>query len=195
MSRKRRPGQEGMVLVEVLVALALVAVMAGAMAGYVGQLRRIAGLERETAALGELAAAAQLVQRSLTGARQLPLARAGSDNQLAFEGDATSLRFTAVTRSGFRALALREIGLATADLAGRRALVETVRLRRADSPRAETFLVADPVSSVRFEYLDADGTVLAAWRGPTLPAGVRVTLTRVLTSGRPLTVQTLARLR
>lgn len=191
---ERHEREAGVAFVELLVALALIAVIAGAMAGFIGQLRVVAGLQREAEAAGELAAAAQLVQRSLSAARQLPLLPAAG-TEPAFQGDAGGLRFTAVSRSGFRSLALREVTIAAAAFPGRLALVETVRPRRPEGGgAAETFLVADPITAVHFDYMDADGAILPEWRAPTLPAAVRITLSRTLGPGRPVTVQALARL-
>lgn len=186
----------GLALVELLAALALVALIAGLAAGFIGQLRVVTDMQAEAAARAELAAAAQLVQRSLSGARELPLLTAGEGSAV-FIGEPDAMRFNAVARRGFGALGLGEVRIVASPQPGRIALFQTIQSRRppGEAPPAEDFLVADPLRAVRFEYLGPDGTFLPSWQADTLPVAVRVTLARDGGRGQAVSVQTLAVLR
>jgi type II secretory pathway pseudopilin PulG len=186
----------GVVLIEVLAALSIVAVMSGLMVGFLGQLQAVGSLQAAIAARSELAAAADHLQRVLAAARAAPLGGDGGEAGV-FDGTASEMRFVAVTRRGFRSLALREVRIAAAPVGGRPALVESLAARR---PQAEAaappvqVVVLEGLAGVRFEYAGEGGGFADGWQGGALPAVVRITLSRTV-RGRPISVQALARTR
>jgi hypothetical protein len=181
----------GMVLVEVLAALAIVALMGGLMAGFIGQLGTISGLGRDVAVRAELSAAAEHLRLTLEQARPVPLG-IEADPERVFDGVESGARFVAVARRGFRALALRQVHVRTAERDGRRQLVETLGTVRPTPASAAEVVVIDDLGGGRFEYAGANGAFAPEWRSGELPAAVRNTLWRVA-DGRTLAVQTVAR--
>jgi hypothetical protein len=183
----------GMVLVEVLAALAIVAVMGGLMAGFIGQLGTISGLGRDLGTRAELAAAAEHLRLTLESARAVPLG-IEDDPERVFDGSPTAVRFAAVARRGFRALALRQVELRAEEQGGRGRLVETLAAARPAPAPTETVVVLDGLGGGRFEYGGAGGGFAPEWRSAELPTAVRITLWRV-EDGRTLAAQAVARLR
>ena len=185
----------GIVLVEVLTALSIVAVMSALMLGFLGQLRAVASIEGEAAARTELMHAAGHLRRSIAAARAAPLAGGDPEDAIVFEGAPERMRFVAVARRGFGSLALREVTIALRRTGGATALVETIAPRRqGQATAAETFVLVPSLAGIRFEYADADGEFAATWTGDQLPHAVRITLARNLARGR-VTAATVARLR
>jgi hypothetical protein len=195
MSAPSGGGREGgMVLVEVLTALAIVAVMSGLMLAFLGQLRAVGAAQAALSARAELAAAAGHLQRTLAAAKPAPVA--GED--AVFDGKPAEMRFAAVARRGFRSLALRDVRVSAEAVGGRPALVERLAARRTEAGAADRapaeFVILDGLTGARFEYADDGGAFSDSWHGDQLPAAVRITLSREV-RGRSVSVQAVARTR
>ena len=190
-----RGGQSGIVLVEVLTALSILAVMSGLMLGYFGQLRAVVRLQEQIELKTELAAAAGHLQRTLEAARAAPLVTDGATTAAVFEGSADRMRFVAVTRRGFRALGLGEVRFQASPAGPGKAVVQSVQSRRREGAAApDEAVVIDGLSRIRFQYADADGVFRDSWAGPLLPRAVRISLGRRI-DGRNISAQAIARLR
>ncbi|WP_085854718.1 hypothetical protein [Palleronia marisminoris] len=191
-----------MVLIELLVALSIVAIMSAVMAGFLGQLRTVGRVGDEVAIRAELSAAADHLARTISAARAMPLsapeARAGTDTnsrgQPALVGEGAGLRFVAVTPRGFSTNGLSEVTIASRRAGGELSLIEILRpARPGGASIVAEVVVIEGLDGAEFSYVDADGAVRAAWSEEKLPVGVRITLTRDH-SNRPVSVRDFASL-
>lgn len=200
--RGRRDAQDGgFVLIEILVALSVVALMGALMAGVLGHLRAAGNVKEQVLARVELSAAVGHLQRTLSGARKVALDRDEGDGGV-LRGEAGRMRFVAATRQGFHSLAFRDVGIFVERAGGASRLVQTQALRRPDAgpggaaweEPALRVVVMEDISDASFEY-SHDGVGYAPdWnRGGELPALVRVTLSREL-AGRTVSVSGTVRL-
>ncbi|MEZ5810818.1 MAG: hypothetical protein R3D45_05315 [Rhizobiaceae bacterium] len=150
--------KSGFMLLEMLVALSVVAVMGALMTSFLGQLGSINRLEAEIAAQTELDAAVAYLQRTLEGTRSARLLEAEPDTNPLFDGQPSSIRFAAVARRGLYSLALRDVHVFTATVNGHTSLEHTFGARRLANgkpvPHGPTIPILDRVSSVTFEYSD-----------------------------------------
>jgi type II secretory pathway pseudopilin PulG len=196
MSPRPRTASEGFVLVEILVALSVVAVMAAMMAGVFGQLRSVASIREQLLVRAELEGALSHLERSLGGARLARLAGSKDDEAKMFDGASARVRFATVTRQGFYSLALRDVDIHIDTQGQGSRLVETLSLRRpADTlPEPSTIIILDRFDSIRFAYSDDGVTFTPSFsRDGGLPLMVRITLSRSV-AGRLVTATTVARI-
>lgn len=189
--------QQGFVLVEILVALSIVAVMGAMMAGVLGQMRAVGQIKEQVMVQAELAAAAAHLQRTIEAARRAPLGGGDEEEPNLFEGEADALRFAGVTRQGFRSLALRDVHIRLEAAAVGARLVQTMTPRR---PQAEPgsvaalrLVVLETVDAVEFGYSRDGRSYLDEWEEGRLPRTVRITLSRTV-QGRAVTASAVARL-
>lgn len=184
------PSDSGIVLVELLAALSIVAIMSAMMAGILGQMRTVAGMGDAVATRGQMAAAVDHVTRTVAGARPIPLRVAGeaaaASNAPVFLGTEDALRFVAVTRRGFGTLGLSEVTLALRRGGDGLALVQT--LRAMTGSQVADVTVIEGLTAGSFVYLEEDGAPVATWSGTDLPLGVRIALTGG-TPARPVEVR------
>lgn len=197
MTRPAQPGNQGFVLIEILVALSVIAVMAGLMAGVFGQLRSVANLREQITAKSELAGAASHLERTFAAAKKAPLPGQEEDERKMFDGKPTEVRFAAVTRQGFYSLALRDIRIYVDRQTGPPRLVQSLTLRRPGEPADESkvnVVILENFDTITFTY-SADGTSFASvWNSEeTLPRLVKVTIGRTI-SGKRVTATALARI-
>lgn len=171
--------ESGMVLVELLAALSILAIMSALMAGMLGQMRTIGRMGAEVTARAELAAAADHLARTIAAARPVALSGTEARRPPVLVGTSEGLRFVAVTRRGFDTLGLSEVTIAPRGASGDLVLIETLRPAHPRGAQvAEAAIVVEGLAAAEFAYVDADGTILPGWSAETLPAGVRITLTR-----------------
>jgi prepilin-type N-terminal cleavage/methylation domain-containing protein len=197
VTRPAQPGNQGFVLIEILVALSVIAVMAGLMAGVFGQLRSVANLREQITAKSELAGAASHLERTFAAAKKAPLPGQEEDERKMFDGKPTEVRFAAVTRQGFYSLALRDIRIYVDRQTSPPRLVETLTLRRPGEPADESkvnVVILENFDTITFTY-SGDGTSFASvWNSDeTLPKLVKVTIGRSI-SGKRVTATALARI-
>ena len=121
--------RDGFVLIEVLVALSVVAVMAAMMAGVFGQLNSVARLREQVIVRAELEGALSHLARTLSGTKLARLPDSEEENAKMFVGRATQMRFAAVTRQGFYSLALRDIDIHIDNQADEPRLVQSMTMR------------------------------------------------------------------
>lgn len=181
MMRASRNRDSGVVLVELLAALSILAIMAALTAGILGQLRIVARLAAEAEVRSGLAAAADHLSLTIASARAIPLPGAESVRPPVLVGTPDGLRLVAVTRRGFGTLGLSDVTIASQGARGDVSLVETLRpARPAGASVVASAIIADDLEAARFGYVDAVGSVQPTWSSDTLPAGVRIELGRLL---------------
>jgi len=166
-----RRDQSGMTLIELVVALALLALIVGALAGALGTgLGASAAAEARTGASETLRVAQTALRRHIGQARPA-IWRAGAREQVAFAGDAAALGFTALMPPwpGSGGLYLVRVGLE--DRPEGRALV----LRRMPTAGersdfsfpagSDAAVLAEGVAAIRWSYFGVeDGARAPAWR-------------------------------
>lgn len=148
----------GYTLIEMLVVLALTAIITGLMATSLGNLRKIRALDDQLQQQAQLDAVAALIASDLRAALDVPLLSAEPGRQMHFEGSAHEMTFVALVRTGFQSRSLRQVHYRVHDVQGRRKLVrETVPYRFADTKYEDEELV---------ELLLPDiGDFTLLWRG------------------------------
>lgn len=182
MSVVGRKQAEGFLLLEMLVALAVVAVMGALMSSFLGQLGSINRLEGKIAAQTEADAATAYLQRLLEGARPVRLLDAEANTNPVFDGDNSSIRFAAVTRRGFYSLGLRDIHVFVSNADGAPSLHHTMGARRLSGgkpvPHSLGVAILEKVESVDFKYSDGkswNGTWAKDGQLPKV-VGIRITV-------------------
>lgn len=186
----RSPASEptaGFSLIDMLVALVVLAVISGLMAAFFGQLRTINRIRADVAARTELDALTAYLEGSIGGALPRPFVEGSAERRFSFEGTATRLRFVTIARKGVFAFALRETDIALGGDGGLKTLVQQFSPRRLDAKarRSATTSInlAGDVAELSFEYLSHDpATDAPLWSQdwlsrPGLPAAVRIRLT------------------
>lgn len=170
--------QDGFLLLEMLVALAVVAVMGALMSSFLGQLGSVNRLESEIARQTEIDAAAAYLQRVLEGARPARILDAEPDTNPQFEGESSSIRFAAVTRRGFYSLALRDVRVFTGSVPGGRRLEHTIGARRMKNgkpiPHGRPIPILDSIESIEFQYSDGSNWSGSWARDGELPHAVKI---------------------
>jgi prepilin-type N-terminal cleavage/methylation domain-containing protein len=190
-----RSSSAGFVLIELLVALSVVAVMAGLMAGVFGQLRSVANLREQMVVKSELEGTLSHLERTLAGTRMAKLPDNENEQNRMFDGTASSMRFAAVTRQGFYSLALRDIDIHIDRGGEAPRLVQSMSLRRPkdEVPEAQTIIILDDFDSLAFAYSDDGKTFTSSFnKDGALPMLVRITLSRTV-MGKQVTATTVAR--
>jgi type II secretory pathway component PulJ len=170
----------GFSLVDMLVALVLLAVVSGLMASFIGQFRVINRLRTDRTAQMELDALAGYLENTIGSAMTLPFVAGQEEQRLSFEGTATKLRFVTIARQGARSFGLRESGISLKD----KTIVQDFsprRLDKTDRASASTSIdLAGGVALLEFRYLSYDATTrqprwTTEWLSRSgLPAAVRI---------------------
>ena len=198
MSAKAREDTagQGFVLVEILVALSVVAVMSALMAGFFGQLSSLSNVKEQVLAQAELAAAVSHLDRTLSATRPAPLADNEEGTNFQFDGRGQEMRFAALTRQGFYSLALRDIHVYVDQGGAGVRLVQTHVPRRPESTDTlppPVVVIVDDIDAVSFEYSDDGISYTTTWKiDGTLPRMVRMTIVRGV-AGKQISASAIAR--
>lgn len=187
-----RAGHRGFTLIEVLLALALLAMTFAALFSALYSTRRSVEAGERAAQSNESLRIAQTVVRNyLTGAVPL-LFYDGKEHRLAFRGDPDAVRFVVGLPSHRGGGGLRAVRLGADWRGGRRALTFRYAARRAwdpanadsDASAEREALLLEDAGEIRFAYFGAqDGDAEPAWRSSwhsdeRLPRLVRIEVRR-----------------
>lgn len=174
----------GYSLLELLVALALTAVIAAMMAQATGQLHPLRQIQARYDAQAIADRLTEVISNDLKSAIALPLS--GSDTRLPVIGSVSGIRFVAAVKTGFEEEGLREVSYALEPGAGGgKRLVRRIALRRFgagnDREAVQTDELFDPVASVRLQYLARDDNGQTAWadswsRPDEVPGAISIVL-------------------
>lgn len=197
MSARPTSANQGFVLIELLVALSVVAVMAGLMAGVFGQLRSVANLREQMVVKAELEGTLSHLERTLAGARFAKLPDNEDEENKMFDGTASSMRFAAITRQGFFSMALRDIDIHIDTQGDTPRLVQTMSMRRPAEAAAETkstIIILDRFDSLDFSYSEDGLTFVSSFtKQGSLPKMVKIKIGRSV-SGKTVSATTVARI-
>ena len=147
--------RDGFTLVEMLVTLALMAIIATIMAVSITQLRPIDAMSKRLETQLFADQLTTIIANDLAQAMRLPLLRTGAEGAHSLLGEPHSVRFVAVVPTGFRRRGLRDVRYATATSAKAMSLQRTVEPRSFDGSAkrdAETDTLFDDVVSMDFAY-------------------------------------------
>ena len=191
---KTGAGSDGFTLLEVLVGLAVLAIMAALMSSFLSQLGSVSRLEANVRAQTRLDAAANHVGQQLKNMRPIRLLDAEPDQQFYIDGKTDSVRVTIVTRQGISALALRDMRIFFDPADG--GLYQTISPRRLvggapDLSAATTTKITGNISALRFSYADGAAWDPAFSGDGELPDAVRVEVSAEL-NGRTITSAAIA---
>lgn len=178
---KANPSEDGFTLVEMLVALAVLAVMGGLMAGFLTQLSSVNRFEAEIAKQTELDAAAGYLQRVFRTIKPVKLLDAEPNTNPLFEGKSSSVRAALITRQGIYSLGLRDVNIYIEERDGKRNLVHTLAPRRTVNgepvlPTGAPVPIVDDIDSVAFEFSDNSSWSNSFSSDGKLPSAIKVTL-------------------
>lgn len=176
----RSADNDGFLLIEMLVALAIIAVIGVMMSSFLSQVSAVSRLENQVAAQVKLDAASAYLKQTIEQVRPLRLLDAKPSADPVFAGSATEMRFAAVTRRGLSTPALRDIHIRAAGAADTVRLEQTMGPRRPlggrPVPHGPAIIIIEPVSLVSFEYSDG-AQWLDRWVDEaTLPQAVKIRL-------------------
>ena len=124
------PEDAGFTLLEILVALALVAAIATTMATAITQLRPMQALQQRLEQERVADVLVDTIAHDLEAALRLPIIEAGSNSGMLLKGDAGGIAFTAVIRTGFQRQGLREVNWKVVGTEDAARLLRTIKLRR-----------------------------------------------------------------
>jgi general secretion pathway protein J len=192
-------GDAGFTLVEMLVALALTALLSGLLVASLAQLRPLRLMTQASEAESELAAVGVYLDNLVSDARDLPLMGGDPNGKATFEGSPQRIRFVAVPRSGSSHSALRDVEVFVREANGRFEVHQRNERRRLIArDGVDVFVVAAGLQEVRFQYLGARREKEARrwtdeWPGSQgLPHAVKIILS---SSSRHQVLETIAILR
>ncbi|MCR4265784.1 hypothetical protein [Nitratireductor sp. ZSWI3] len=176
-------GRDGFSLVDMLVALLLLATIAGLTMSFYNQLRTLKRIESVAADQMEMDALSSFLEETIRKAMPLPLLQSAEADQHFLIGTPTSILLVGLSRQGTRAIGLRELTFVLRGDRQNMILVQESRPRRlAEASRnsfASSINLTDGVRSIRFEYMAYDPvTYDPVWSDTwtsarTLPEAVR----------------------
>jgi len=184
VSGRANDGEAGFTLVEMLVVLALAAVITTLIAGTIGQFRKIRELDRGLQEQQQLDAVLNLITGDLRAALDLPLHSTDPNRGLRFEGKADAMTFVAVVRTGFETHGLREVRYFTRKADGRLELLRETKLYAASSkgslPESITERLLPDIRGFTLSYRKSGGQVWEdGWAEERqMPRAVRVRIDR-----------------
>lgn len=144
-------------MVELLVSLSLIATMAALMTLFFGQFRGFGVAAERLVEAREAHVVSDYVEAILARAMPLALISDNPAERRYLVGTSSSLRFSAIARTGYNRRSLREVEIRTTDTMGGPAIDQVLRPRRFGRPaqdidlRVETLLPSR--SMIRFRYL------------------------------------------
>lgn len=176
----------GFTLIDMLVALILLAVMSGLMAAFIGQFRTMKRIQTNLSAQMELDALVGYLETSIGGAMPLTLVKDYVEQRISFEGGPSELQFVTIARQGALSFGLRETRISLKGGEPLKTLVQDFAPRRVDQAiriaATSSVDLAGNLSALKFQYLSYDmATHSPSWNDnwsarAGLPAAVRITL-------------------
>ncbi len=193
----------GFSLAEILVVLAILAVITGMTTVFLGQVRQVSQRHAERTNQQELNAITRYLERTLETALALPVDISDNQNRAFFVGNAQRVTFVSASRIGLQEAAMRTKTIALEKDAGKLYLIQAMTARRFDASNQPddaplTVSIIRDIDTVSFEYL-APGKGESSWQAGwkqdrMLPRAVRFTI-GATRNGRSYSSKGFARLR
>jgi type II secretion system protein J len=170
---------DGYTLIEVLVALVLLGLMATMTINVFQQLRTVRSIQTRYEARSNTTSVVNNIGFEISRAMAIPLSTDADGMMRSLEGTATSVRFVAATRSGFKEDALREIWFSIETKNGQTKLLRHIRSKTGgdSSPDNRIDELLSGETALKFSYRSGhDGDQWAeSWQNEAdLPAAVRI---------------------
>ena len=161
---------DGFTILELLVALALTAVIGSTMAVAITQLRPMRAFDERLDEQQIVSTLADVIARDLKSAQRLPLVEAGGNSSTLLKGEPQKVTFTAVVPTGYQRGGLREV---TYELVkegnGRARLLRTIKMRRfahqQDTVETQTDELYSGELDLNFTFLQRDVKENIGWTG------------------------------
>lgn len=177
MACRDRDPQAGFTLLELLVALMVLALITALSGIFVRQLGAVTDLEYATRTGREVSAAIRHIERTLSEARELVLDPVEGKGAV-FVGTLDSMMFIAAGQGGFVGRALSDVRISAISREDHIDLVQEVRKRPAMGDGWTRYTIAEGLGSVRFDYADREGSFVPLWSAGQLPSVVRIVVTK-----------------
>ena len=197
------PAVAGFSLAEILVVLAILAVITGMTTMFLGQVQQVSQRHAERTVQQELNAVARYLERTLETALALPVDIGDNQNRAFFVGDRQRVTFVSASRIGIQEAAMRTKTITLENDAGKTSLIQSLAARRFGGAEQRdqsplTVSIVRDIDAVTFEYL-AGASGEPAWQAGwtqdrMLPRAVRFTIAATR-NGRSYASKGLARLR
>lgn len=156
-------GDAGFTLLELLVALALMATIGATMAAAITQLRPMQAFQQRLDERMTANAIVDVIARDIQAATHIPLIEGGSASSAILKGEREKVVFTAVVPTGYQRQGLREVTYELARSDGSTRLLRTIKLRRFSQEKAQDDEVYFGPVDLRISYLVGTETGGAEW--------------------------------
>jgi general secretion pathway protein J len=163
----RRRGEQGLSLIELLLSLAILAVLTGFLAGGLSMARRAFGADRASEIGSETSAAIQTVAALVGSALPVRFDGAGSKGAMGFDGRGEVISFVGLSegrslRGGPHKIVLRRSG---GDIVADFTAFTWARSKEKPEPASTRVVVLSGVREIRIEYFGTvDAKIKPAWR-------------------------------
>lgn len=169
----RRRGEQGLTLIELLLSLAILAILTGFLAGGLSMARQAFGADRASEIGSETSAAIQTVAALVGSALPVRFDGAGPKDAIGFDGRQEVLSFVGLSegrslRGGPHKIVLRRSG---GDIVADFAALGGARAKENPEPAATRVVVLSGVREIRIGYFGTtDAKVKPAWRADWIRA-------------------------
>jgi prepilin-type N-terminal cleavage/methylation domain-containing protein len=163
----RRRGEQGLTLIELLLSLAILAILTGFLAGGLSMARRAFGADRASETGSETSAAVQTVAALVGSALPVRFDGAGPKDAIGFDGRGEAISFVGLSegrslRGGPHKIVLRRSG---GDIVVDFMPLTGARSKENPEPASTRVVVLSGVRAIRIGYFGAvDAKVKPAWR-------------------------------
>jgi general secretion pathway protein J len=163
----RRRGEQGLTLIELLLSLAILAILTGFLAGGLSMARQAFGADRASEIGSETSAAIQTVAALVGSALPVRFDGAGPKDAIGFDGRGEAIAFVGLSegrslRGGPHRIVLRRSG---GDIVADFAALNGARSKETPEPAATRVVVLSGVREIHIRYFGTvDAKVKPAWR-------------------------------
>jgi prepilin-type N-terminal cleavage/methylation domain-containing protein len=175
-------GDDGYTLIEILVSLVLLGLMATMTTNVFQQLTTVRAIQIRYEAKSNIGSVGHYIGSEISRAMAIPLSTDADGMTRSLEGTATSVRFVAATRSGFKEDALREISFSIETGNGVATVLRHTRSRTGSdsSTDTQTDELLTGIASFKLSYRSGreGGQWTESWQNEDgLPAAIRIHVT------------------
>jgi len=170
---RRRRGEQGLTLIELLLSLAILAILTGFLAGGLSMARRAFAADRASEIGNETSAAIQTVAALVGSALPVRADGAGPKDAIGFDGRGEAISFAGLSegrslRGGPHRIVLRRSG---GDIVADFVALNGARSKENPEPAATRVVVLSGVREIRIGYFGAaDAKTKPAWRADWIRA-------------------------